>query len=184
MITLEKLETYLSTGMANRFWYQESQAAASRWCQSNGDRDLTEFLSVVAILSPRVQVVRNVSLAKQWTTTRNDDGIMSQRVNALKRYHSAGIVSGPKVIAFRSSLLLESGAVCIDIHMSRLFGYDKRLMSTTKEWTRKREKVQNIVRRLAKRYGMESFECQAALWCGYLQIEKNYNPNRFGPMAF
>ena len=184
MITLDTLESYVAAGIDNRLWYEESHASAARWCKAN-NQDLTTFLSVTAILSPRVQVVRNIRLARQWMLTRSTDGMMKQRVNALEIYHGSGKVSGTKINAFLDSLMLKPGAVCIDIHMSRLFGYaEGELMKETKEFKGLRAKAQRIVRRLAERHGMESYQMQAALWCGYLKLTQGYSAGRFGAMDF
>jgi len=185
MITSEKLHSYMAAGIDNAHWYEASRDSAARWCKAN-DVDLNTFLSVVAILSPRVQVVRNIRLAKQWVMEdKNPSGIMGQRVRALEIFHGSGKVSGTKINAFRDSLMLKPGAVCIDIHMSRIFGFDGgELMSETKKYRTLREKSQRIVRRLAHRYGMTSYGVQACLWCGYLKTEKGYSADRFGPMDF
>jgi len=183
-VTLETLESYMVAGMSHRFWYEHSNAAAGTWCEDN-NQDLTTFLAATAILSPRVQVIRNIRLAKQWTLTRSPEGIMKQRVNALNAYHATGKVSGTKINAFLDSLLLKPGAVCIDTHMSRIFGFDKgELMQNTKHWSAMREKAQRIVARLAYRYGMETYQAQAALWCGYLKLTLGYSADRFSAMAF
>jgi hypothetical protein len=183
-VTLETLESYIVAGMSHRFWYEQSNAAAGAWCQDN-NQDLTTFLTVTAILSPRVQVIRNIRLAKQWALSRSADGIMKQRVNALNVYHATGKVSGTKINAFLDSLLLKPGAVCIDIHMSRIFGFAKgELMQNTKHWSAMRAKAQRIVARLAARFDMETYQAQAALWCGYLKLTQGYSADRFGAMAF
>lgn len=182
---LSKLNQYIAAGFDNRFWYEESNASALRFCKRNG-LDLRTFLTVVAILSPRVQVSRNIRLAKQWVMEdRNADGMMSQRVAALNAYHATGTVSGVKINAFLDSLLLKPGTVCVDIHMSRIFGFDGgELMQNSKKWTTLRRKAQSIVRRLAKRHGVTSYQMQAILWCGYLRTERNYSESNFSAMNF
>lgn len=183
-VTLEKLEKYAIAGYENRTWYEESHLSAYRYCRERGF-SLPDFLSVVAILSPRVQVSRNIRLAKQWFETRNTDGIMTQRANALRRYHeTGGQISGVKINAFRDSLMLVEGSVCIDIHMSRIFGFQNgELMQNTIAWRKRREKAQSIVKRLARRHNVPSYGMQAMLWCGYLATEANRN-NGFEPMRF
>ena len=178
------LESYIAAGMRNRFWYEESMSSAMRWCTQH-NQDLTQLLSVAAILSPRVQVARSIRLAKQWVLTRSESGIMKQRVNALEIYHTSGKVSGTKINAFRDSLMLVRGAVCIDIHMSRIFGFDKgELMEETKKYKILRGKSQRIVKKLAKKYGVESYQMQAILWCGYLTETQGYDSARCGAMNF
>ena len=184
MATSETLHRYMAAGIENAHWYEASHDSAARYCKANG-LDLNTFLAVTAILSPRVQVVRNIRLARQWAMGRNPKGIMSQRVRALEIYHGSGKVSGTKIKAFLGSLLLRDGEVCIDTHMSSIFGYTKgELMSETKRYRLAREKAQRIIRRLAKRYGMTSYQAQACLWCGYLKEEKGYSADRFAPMDF
>lgn len=181
---LSKLNQYIAAGFDNRFWYEESNASALRFCKRN-NLDLRTFLTVVAILSPRVQVSRNIRLAKQWMLEdRNPAGMMSQRVAALEAYHATGVVSGTKINAFLDSLLLKPGSVCIDIHMSRIFGFGPELMQNSKKWATLRGKAQSIVRRLAKIHNVTSFQLQAILWCGYLRTERNYSESNFSSMNF
>ena len=182
MTLISKLHEYAKAGLSNRFWYEESHASASAFCQDH-DIPVSEFLAVVAILSPRVQVSRNVSLAKQYVLSGDTSGIMSQRVRALEVWKSTGIISGAKVNAFYKSLMLDDHAVCIDSHMSRLFGYDGRLMEKTKHWVGRREKAQRVVGRLARQWGVKPRQMQAMLWCGYLKSEASRNSG-FGSMEF
>jgi len=185
IIDIDTIENYLVAGIENKGWYQSSNDSAVRFCNRYG-LDLTTFLSVTAILSPRVQVVRNIRLARQWCLeNKNPKSIMSQRVRALEAYHKSGIVTGEKVKAFRESLLLVDGACCIDIHMSRAFGYQGgELMRNTLFFKGEREAAQSIVRRLASKYQMPSYSAQSSIWCGYLELEAGYTQDRFKPMDF
>lgn len=164
-----KIESYIRLGWENRFWYESSNASATRFCVEY-ELNVNTFLSYVAILSPRVHVTKNISFAKQYALGKNTTGMMKQRVNALQLFDVSGVVSGVKINAFLDSLLLRPGAVCIDIWMSRIFGFDKgELMLSTKLWQRKRNYYQNYVRRVASEFNLESYQMQAVLWSGYRQ---------------
>lgn len=178
------IEDYIQAGKKNQYWYEESYTSAARWCAKN-NFDIPNFISAVAILSPRVQVIRNVRLAKQWIAERDATSMMAQRIRALLRYDYDGTVSGTKVNDFRNSLLLVPDTVTIDIHMSRLFGYQKgELMRTSKYWSNLRDLHKSIVRMHADQHNMTSYGMQACLWCGYLKLDCGYTDDRFGPMDF
>ena len=69
--------------------------------------------------------------------------------------------------------------------MSRIFGFDKgELMEETKKYKALRAKAQRIVRKLAKKYDLESYQMQAVLWCGYLAETQGYDAARCGAMDF
>jgi len=69
--------------------------------------------------------------------------------------------------------------------MSRIFGFDKgELMEETKKYKALRAKAQRIVKKLAKKYGVESYQMQAILWCGYLTETQGYDAARCGSMDF
>ena len=178
------IEDYIEAGKQNQYWYEESYTSAARWCAKN-NFDVEKFISCVAILSPRVQVIRNVRLAKQWFVDRDATSMMDQRIRALLSYDYDGTVSGTKVNDFRNSLLLVPDTVTIDIHMSRLFGYQKgELMRTSKHWSNLRDLHKSIVRMHADQHNMTSYGMQACLWCGYLKLDCGYTDDRFGPMDF
>lgn len=184
-LTAENLETLLVTGIENALWYEASNDSARRFCNRH-NIDLTEFLAVVAITSPRVVVKRNAFLAMQFFLDNSTDTMMQQRVNAIAKYRKTGQLSGPKVIQFNRSLLLQS-SVTIDIWMSRVFmGTDDKgsLMKTTKHWTERRECSQRIVRKMGNRHGLKDYQCQAAIWCGYKKLIEGERDFRFAPMEF
>ncbi len=184
-IARKNLGKYLEIGMGNCRWYESSNASAMRFCSAN-NLDLKTFLAVTAILSPRVQVVRNIRLAKQWVLeNKNPNGIMMQRQRALAHYHATGIVSGTKIQAFNDSLNLVDGAVCIDTHMSSLFGFPGgELMGKTKRQIALREAACRAIGKMADQYSIPTYGVQAALWVGYLIAEKGYTFDRFKPMDF
>jgi len=178
------IEDYIEAGKQNQYWYEESYASAVRWCAKH-NFDVTKFLSSVAILSPRVQVIRNVRLSKQWFSERDATSMMSQRIRALLRYEYDGTISGTKVNDFRNSLLLVPDTVTIDIHMSRLFGYQKgELMIPSKYWSSQRDLYKSVVRMHADNHNMTTYGMQACLWCGYLKLVCGYSDDRFGAMDF
>ena len=164
-----KIESYIRLGWENRFWYESSNASATRFCVEH-DLNVNTFLSYVAILSPRVHVSKNITLAKQYALSKETAGMMQQRVTALQLFDVSGVVSGVKINAFLDSLLLRPGAVCVDIWMSRIFGFDEgQLMRNTKAMQRKRRYYQNYIRRIADEFNIESYQMQAVLWSGYRQ---------------
>jgi len=182
MTLLTKLHEYVIAGFDNRFWYEASNQNASAFCRQH-DIPIADFLAILAILSPRVQVSHSIRLAKQYVLENDTRGIMQQRVRALDVWRTTGKISGVKINAFYKSLMLDDEAVCVDIHMSRLFGYDGDLMRTTKYWTSRREKAQRVVRKLARHWGVKPRQMQAILWCGYLKTDAS-RISGFGAMTF
>ena len=185
MIERKNLESYLAAGIGNCRWYEESNASAIRFCAAN-NLDLKTFLGVVSLLSPRVQVTRNIRLSKQWVLgNRNPTGIMKQRVKALEIFHATGHIGGTKVNQFNNSLNLLPGSVCIDTHMSSLFGFPgNELMGKTKRQIALRESAGRAIKKLATKYNLPTYGIQASLWVGYLITEKGYTFDRFKPMDF
>ncbi len=184
-LTAENLETLLVAGIENALWYEASNDSARRFCNRHGI-DLGEFLAIVAITSPRVVVKRNAFLAMQYFLDNSTETMMGQRVRAIAKYHKTAMLSGPKIIQFNRSLLLQS-SVTIDIWMSRVFmgTSDKgALMKTTKYWTDRREAAQRIVRKMGDRHGLKDYQAQAAVWCGYKKLVEGESDFRFAPMDF
>ena len=184
-----KLSRYIIAGFDNAYWYEHSNASIQRFAIENG-YCFSRVLNYAAILSPRVQVSRSVTLTKQ-LLKGNTTGIMTQRLQAIELWERTGKLStgSIKVRAFRDSLELNPLAVCIDVHMSSIImGEDIKnksdLMKNDKKNRKKRESFQRIILRLGKRFGLTGPQTQAAIWCGKLRIENNYSDERIAPLTF
>jgi hypothetical protein len=114
---------------------------------------------VLAILSPRVSVSKNVKLAQSYLETGKAPGAMAQRLEALARYEYSGVFNGPKVTAFSRALQGDDSATVVDAWMFRLFNLD-----STKP--KAYEKASATVARVSRLLGWRNAETQAALWCG------------------
>lgn len=146
-------------GERGRDWYAESRVSIVHYAESQ-DLDPGYVCDVLAILSPRVQVARNVALAREYIETGDmRRGVMKARRRALDYYETWGTFGGPKVNAFSRALRDGGGDACvIDAWLFRAFG----LTTTVQNYRRAETKV----RRAANRLGWAVAETQAALWVG------------------
>lgn len=188
----EKIESYANAGLENRFWYEKSYSNLAKWANENGFPVRT-VCDICAIFSPRVQVVRNVRLCKQYLLRYRDNngplgtmpGAMNQRVIAADRYMQTGQISGVKIKAFADCLSLSNSAdPVIDIHMSNMVNYGPDLMSKTKRHENKRKQWQRIIRKWAARLDVTPWQLQAMLWAGYLDKVQGYSEERRGAMEW
>ena len=141
-----------------RAWYDESGASVAAYADTLGVPS-RYVCDVIAILSPRVSVAQNVKLARLYLETGKAPGAMRARLDALARYESSGIFTGPKVNAFADALDGDSSATVIDAWMFRLFNAQKRGAKQYRE-------VANNVKAVALELDWPNAETQAALWCG------------------
>lgn len=141
-----------------RAWYDESGASIEAYA-SHMNLHSRYVCDVIAILSPRVSVAQNVKLARLYLETGKAPGAMRARLDALARYETSGIFTGPKVTAFADALDGDSSATVIDAWMFRLFNSQKRGAKQYRE-------VANKVKAVALELGWPNAETQAALWCG------------------
>ena len=139
-----------------RRWYQESGDNLRAYAERRR-LDPNRVIDVLAILSPRVSVARNVALATAYLETRAIDGVMRSRVVALSRYEQDGVVRGPKVSAFAAALKGED-AIVVDSWMLRLFEESPTVPGL--------KRCRRAIASVAGKLGWPSAETQAALWCG------------------
>jgi hypothetical protein len=153
----------ISEGEHNRDWYKKSRRSISRYARAY---DLTPgyVIDVLAILSPRVHVVRNISMAKEYIETGTiRRGVMQARLDALAHYEETGILKGPKINAFSRALRGDPDACVVDVWIFRAFG----LISTHYANYVRAEKR---VARAANRVGWAVAETQAAIWAGTREV--------------
>jgi len=141
-----------------RAWYKESGQSIEAYSVRLGVPS-RYVCDVVAILSPRVSVAQNVRLTRAYLETGKAPGAMPQRLQALAKYESSGVFTGPKVTAFADALDGDSTATVIDAWMFRLFDCSQRGIKGYREVAHKVETV-------ASELGWPNAETQAALWCG------------------
>ena len=146
-------------GAAGRDWYEQSRVSIVEYaCEQCVDPGYV--CDVIAILSPRVSVARNTSMACEYIETGDiARGVMKSRRMALDYYETWGTFSGPKVNAFARALRGDSDACVVDAWLFRAFGVRLQNIQNYR-------RVETRVRRAAKRLDWPVAETQAALWVG------------------
>lgn len=148
-----------------RRWYRHARGTIGRVCRWYGLG--TEWFSdVLAIMSPRTTVSRNLKMAVRYCV----DGVILPDVTlsvqqALRHYQTTGEIRGPKTSAFARVLRGDNSAVVIDTHMLRAAGLPDRPR------VGEREELIGRVERVARRMGTDNATAQASIWCGYYWTE-------------
>lgn len=147
-------------GAEGRGWYREAQASIEAYAREH--ELCPKYISdVLAILSPRVSVAFNVTLAKRYLLTGFASGAMGQRQKALEKYERTGYFSGRKVVAFSAALSGDPSAIVIDAWMYNALG-DPEVGPSKGHYERCCARVLEV----ADALGWPPAETQAAIWRG------------------
>lgn len=150
-------------------WYPAASAAVVELARAHG-ADPGYTCDVLAVLSPRVRVERNVWLAARalaGTPPEELPTLPSVRVS-LRRYLDTGAIAGPKVRAFALALRGDPSAVVVDTWVVKALqaATGRPYVATLAGYPASAE----AVRRLARRLGGGIWtprDTQACLWVGY-----------------
>jgi hypothetical protein len=129
--------------------------------------DRSAVAEIVALLSPRVPVARNVRLASAYVRRRSLDGVMKGVRASVAHWEETGEIRGLKTGPFARALKGEEWAVVLDTHMAKLFGVDQKVFATKRgvhRWT-------SVIMDVADHIGITPAQCQAALWGAYLRSQ-------------
>lgn len=146
-----------------RCWYDDARAQLEAICGlENWDAD--RFTGLLAVLSPRVSVRRNIRLALQYQF----DGIhLTNVVRSVRRsveiLEARGEIRGRKTSEFYAALRGNGRAIVLDTHMANLFGVPQKtfaLKTGYAYWA-------GIVNGIAAELELLPSECQACLWFGH-----------------
>lgn len=153
---------YARKGFAYRRWYRLARLTVERLAEQ-AETSPGRVSDIVAILSPRVVVSRNLRLAREYLEhgRTGADVTRSTRV-ALKHYEETGKIRGPKTSAFALCLRGDDNAVVIDSHILRAFGISIR---DRKKYVRQR--IVSMIVDAAQCLSITPSACQAAIWAGY-----------------
>jgi hypothetical protein len=167
------LHTLALDGQAHRRWYVEGVPALQAMADGLGV-DFQLLCDVVAITSPRVHVVRNIRIARDYLSRRAElatlDGAAIARAlgtipstgAALAHYERTGRIRGPKTRAFSDAIQGDPDALVLDVWMSRALGVPQSRLFTKDV----HGKAVARVGRVARRLGWTVAETQAAIWAG------------------
>jgi hypothetical protein len=160
-------------GKAHRRWYTEGVPALQAMAEGLGV-DFQLLCDVVAITSPRVHVVRNIRIARDYLTRRAElatlDGASIARALgtipstgvALAHYEKTGRIRGPKTRAFSDAIQGDPNALVLDVWMSRALGVPQEKLFTKAVHS----KAVARVGRVSGLTGWTIAETQAAIWAG------------------
>lgn len=161
-------------GWGSRNWYGwaqsrvYSEAFDQGWC-------CDKFAAVIALLSPRVQVGRNWSLARQYMQGEDLKGILPNVRASLRHWEKTGHIRGPKTSAFNRALLGDSTALVLDSWMAAALGVDPRKVTTKRNMAKALRRMLVV----ADKCQLSVAETQAAVWAG-VQIKAGLTPALLG----
>jgi hypothetical protein len=173
MRTCKLLERYALAGAHGRDWYGDTRDAV---VELAGVLHVTpEYLAgVLAITSPRVHVVRNITLTVAYISRGSLEGTLPGVQAALAHFEDTGEIRGPKTSAFARALMGDGDAIVLDVWMARALNVDQaRLGGVTV-----RREAERRVRRVARRLGWTPAEVQAAIWTHWVETHRDSRGRR------
>ena len=128
-------------------------------------------INAFAVLSPQLTVRQNIrALLELEHTGTTSIGFPVNVVKAIQCLAGEDLVKGPKVTAFRDSLRLRNGAICVDRHILRWAGCGDA-------WSKQNvEHAKSQVRQVARATGLRTFEAQALIWHGLATPDSRHDP--------
>jgi hypothetical protein len=160
-----RLARFARAGEHGRKWYQD----AGRWAKSVAGSRAPLLLRLLAATSPRASVQTNVRHARRafgeivrGAPLSGGFGVPANDAN-VRRVARGERIAGPKVRPFAEALTGTRDAVPVDVWMVRASGMADGSRAPTRLVDRT---VRAACNRLAKRWGWEPREVQAAAWTG------------------
>jgi hypothetical protein len=128
-------------------------------------------INAFAVLSPQLTVRQNIRAFLELENTGTTNIGFPANVEKAKRCLAGeDLVRGPKVTAFRDSIRLRNGAICVDRHILRWAGCGDA-------WTRQNvEHAKQAVREVSRRTGLRTFEAQALIWHSLATPDSRHDP--------
>ena len=161
------MKRLINLAMANpdsRFWYKQQATALRKFCKAQ-NWDYNTFVDVLAITSPRVQLLKNFKFACNYMRGEKFYTNPLPLVFAsLKHYEATGKIRGSKVSRFAAALKGNKTVVVLDIYMSKILRVDYKQMYLVHNYA----KLEKKIVKLAEMLKWTPAETQAALWCNFL----------------
>lgn len=168
MIRDERTKSFLAYAMLGRDgydWYdiardETRDAAFALGC------DYGTLCEVLAIMSPRVQVVRSIHMAAEYMITGiPPEGTMQSTLSALGNWERGGLIRGPKTSAFARALRGDDSAVVVDVWACRAMGIEHGSVGHAAGYRR----AVAIVEQCSELTGLAPAQIQAAAWVGVIR---------------
>lgn len=140
--------------------------------------ELSKFVDVLAITSPRVAVRRNVRITLQYMNSGALFPSTMGNIRASLDYWLAeNEIRGPKTEAFRRAILGDTQAIVLDVWMAKALHLPQKLFSTKQWQLRSAKRIQAS----AKLLKLSPRDAQAAIWAGQYQLT-NGTPAPYFPI--
>lgn len=162
MNSVKQLLGLANIGEAGVAWYDDARDYIWTECERE-EWDMSRFIDVFAILSPRVSVVRNWQGAVEYMRTGSLPwGFIKSTRTALAHYEATHEIRGPKTSAFARALHGDTTALVLDVWMAKALGVDERKVTSKGNMTEALSRMKQV----AKTKGWSVRDTQAAIWWG------------------
>lgn len=180
MASVAKLIDLALEGADGRHWYKDA-AVHVRGAAFILDCDAQRLADILALLSPRVSVKRNIRFALRYVKDGKFAGDVMRTIRAsVNHYELTGEIRGPKTGPFARAIMGDLNAIVLDVWMAVAFGIDQKRFSVK----RVHAECSKRIRAVAKNLGWKNAEVQAAIWYAavrradrhpspYVLVEKN-----------
>ena len=173
MLSVRKIAELIELGGENRQWYDHAWheirlvAADEQWCPNR-------FADILALLSPRVSVVRNIRMALQYMGDKTFfvDTVVTVR-KAVKTYNKTGVIGGYKVPQFARAIKGDKHSVVLDSWMAKaLFATDDS--NAIKQFRRKAtmQVACDRITQASKMHELAPRDGQACIWHAIIALHK------------
>jgi hypothetical protein len=169
---VDTLCQFAARGVALGFqhWYTRAQAEIEQICEAEGWNP-QEFTEILALLSPRCAVRRNIRVALQYMTHGEFfvDTIKSVR-RSVEVYRHSGEIRGKKTGPFAQALLGDGSAIVLDTWMAKaLLCCEINPTSNSFQRVKTRQAANDVVRHVAARFSISPAQAQACIWAGVFE---------------
>lgn len=142
-------------------WYHKAHTSIVDVANWN-DIAIHKLAGVLAVTSPRVQLVRNCKITRNFFEGKQFQSVLGSTRRALFKYLLTGEINGQKTKAFFHCLMGSQDHVVLDTWMAKALKIDQNLFRKAHV----RHEATKRVWKTAEILGMSPAECQAAIWSG------------------
>lgn len=173
MRSYRTLRRYAQQGADGKDWYNDTVPVVEAVAAGLGVSP--KYLAdVLAIMSPRVHVTRNIRIALTYITGGGYAGVMPGVVQSLRYYEDTTHIRGPKTSAFARALRGDKEAIVLDVWMGRALNVPQEKLGTK----RVMQPANALVRRVGNSLGWAPAEVQAAIWTHWVRTHRRSDGSR------